>query len=674
MNKCFSVLLLSTWLLYTVPVVSGELSCSQNGTSVFYINGVLTPLKAGLLSSVEIDKIVKASNPSVGIKKIDKTKVDVVKLIHNSSGGPLADILELYNQATQNLSQSTKLDFYKKQLAEKMNLFKKRRDVSSEEFDRLSKTSNEALELIFSENDKNKPKNVEELSKTDYYAMVASLDKALSNLLEFAVSDEEVTSSIISHLKEARDNNKKIITIAHSQGNTALNASLVLFRNRPENFNGINSLDRFDRTFGILHVASPTPYMGVSPSHGRRIRLNKDLIITGAGLILPNSPMPANFKYERYRDDTTAFSIDYIADAVSSYFRGYTEGTLFHGMNDMYLNDKVLASNIDYPEREIASMREIFTENLIEVAESLEDNCMTPIVKLSSSHVTEQNGKMIVDGFAGNGRAISLKVEDVAGAVNLNAGYDKKKTEFRYYIASIPGGGQTEIEDVVQNENGDGQITLPLPYNNLTYNVTVIAKNDGKETSLMKTFLVPANKPPTATIASSSCNVGQWGQNELGGMTYSVVLDDQDTYGVTGKVINGGSSSRDGAVSVIQIGDGYISVPFEIINNCPITYMRYTWEVRATCQTGGCIYSNDPNCNSTVNTGLQFNRLYVFHPAGELLSRRDLADGVYGVDSPGGFIDPNDHSQNVKIMFPTNTKCQPGKPNTVGIEEFVLGG
>lgn len=81
--------------LLSSKAYSSELSCSQNGTHVYYINGITTtPTEAESTTDLirkEIIKPIKAS--------IDKKGVVAVKTIYNSTRGMLADIFEMYHEA-----------------------------------------------------------------------------------------------------------------------------------------------------------------------------------------------------------------------------------------------------------------------------------------------------------------------------------------------------------------------------------------------------------------------------------------------------------------------------------------------------------------------------------------------------------------------------------------------
>lgn len=650
--------------------IESDLKCSANGTVLYYINGVNTIEDDGKVSLANIEKNILKDNE----KEFDKNGLIEGVLIHNSTRGLASDVIELYNQATRNLSGQAKKDFFKEMLKEKLSIIEKNNnaDSSSSEQQRLEKYTYETFEYIFSKENSNRPINTEGLSKLDLFKIVESLNETIADLLLMTVADVEVINKIKNELTLSHSKHKKIIAVAHSAGNEALRSAIYEYRGDTILFPDINKLADFDDIFGVLHVASPSPVLAVRTGRARAVKLNRDLIIKGASVILPESTIPSTYKYES--SNFSGVSKIWLIGPIVEAIYGLKAGVGYHLFDYIYLSDKISASKIG-GSGQIDTMKDIFKKNLVEVAESLEDNCLTPIIKISSTNATESNGKMIVDGYAGSGRTISLKVEDIAGGVVANTGYDKKQTTFTYKIVSLPD-DELETEQVVDQESdGTGTITLALPYNNLTYTVKITANNNGKESKVSKIFNVPANKPPTASITSSSCSVGQWGENEMGGMKYSIVLNDEDTYGVSGRVINGGSSSRDGAISVIQISDGFVNVGFEIINNCPITYMQYKWEVRASCQTGGCDYSPDPNCsNQTVNTGLQYNKIYVFHPSGESLYRRTLVDGSYGYNYPGSFTDPNDHSQNnIQISFPTGDFCEAGKPNvSTGIETVIM--
>ncbi|QDK42021.1 hypothetical protein DOM21_11295 [Bacteriovorax stolpii] len=79
---------------------SPDLSCSQNGTVFFYINGVNVEDKEAQKDMVVIrDKIIVSSKDNLDSKSTVNTN-----FIYNSTRGLFNDIKEIYNQATRNLS------------------------------------------------------------------------------------------------------------------------------------------------------------------------------------------------------------------------------------------------------------------------------------------------------------------------------------------------------------------------------------------------------------------------------------------------------------------------------------------------------------------------------------------------------------------------------------------
>lgn len=661
-----------------IPVANAQLisnlQCSANGTVLYYINGVGTLEKDGSRSLIKIRNKILVGNANV----FDKKKNLMSVFIHNSTRGKANDIAELYNQALRNLTGQQKKEFYREQLKEKLDIVKDEKNGAGDP--RLEKYAKEALEYIYSKKNEENPSSADQLSRLELFKVTEELDGMIATLLLNITADFEVVNKIKNELISSHAKHKKIIAVAHSAGNEALRSAVYELRGDNVLFADLNKLADFDDIFGVLHVASPSPTLAVRTDHARAIKLDRDIIIKNASLILPQNPIAPTYKYES--SNLSGYSEWKLLGPLVEEAAALIGGAGYHGFDEIYLSDNVRASEIG-SSGGVSTMRNIFTKNLIEVAESLGDNCLIPIVKISSPEVAEINDKMSIAGYAGENRIVNLKIEDIAGDSDNNGlddvpGYNRKETIFDYLIETIrPATSSITYTDwtdggtLLRDVDGNATLELKIPYRDYKYKVTITATNSfGNTKILVKEFVISGNKPPTANIADQVCFADSHEFNPEGKMFYKLTYSD-DSYTLDGKVIHSEATATN---KTYTLYDGTNSSIINISNQCPVLKIRYRWEVRAQCQGIGCDPAVNPGCNYYVNSGAQGNDLYVFYATdNQPAFHRGGADGVYGHSITGSFIDPNDPTQVTRILYPTGEFCERGKYNDgIGTQTVIL--
>lgn len=667
--------------LVTSKTYSSELSCSQNGTRLYYINGITTtPTEAESTASLINDEIVIPNKD-----KIDKKGVVEVKTIYNSTRGMIEDIFEMYHEAMRTKSDNEQKVYYKEILSEKLAVISSKYPVGSAEYLKIEKDANEAYEYIYSDKNKEKISDTDEeknVKKLEMQKVIAQLFADLRAMFEATAADANVTNAIKMNLRNSYDKHEKIITVSHSQGNEALRSSLVDFKR--ENASIEND---FFRYFGVMHMASPSPGLVTSREHARAIKLDRDFVILGSTVYMPESPIAPTYKFERSELVSWVKYIPVVRMAVE-FLVAFFDNSFYHSMSDIYLSDKVFASKLDGTDSS-KSMRSIFTQNLIEVAESLEANCMSPVIRITAPDVTEVQGQLIATGYAGENRIIDLKVEDIGGDTNNDGvddvpGYDRKQTEFSYKVEVVRPTSPPVVEELIEeplseDSNGSLQIKFNAPYRDYTYTITVTAVNYfGNKTEVSKALFIPNNEMPEATITDQVCYEGPYGSNEKGRMYYNLTTHD-DSYLVDGRV----------RASVIEdrnyedvISDGVNSKTVTVINQCQIKKIRYRWEVYAQCSVAYCINTSagcdgitEPNDMFLRGTGYQTNYIRVYYPDGVPAPGAGLiggGDNYWEAGSQGAFNDPNDFLN--RITYPRASACPRDRVEDQNNEYIILQG
>jgi hypothetical protein len=577
-------------------VLAGALKCSRNGTELIYINGMDNTRTDANLTLEEIDKQVKLFKSSIDTKP----ELISVSNIVNPSHGIGNDIIEhvLDVAYTAGISEP----------------WKYLRAVSiSDKIDSIIKTRTNFLPSTFTNFD-----------KLALYKIRGAYSEYFTSAEVLQASNVKVKNELRSSIIAKLVNNKKILLIAHSQGNSITKAATA---DLPTLIDDENKVRKY---MGTLHVA--TPIRDRATVKSRLIKLSTDRVV---GYLYGVSE-----------------SANYELDS------GSTEWTN-HGMSNTYLSSSAMAHKIGTTDTP-SSMLKIFQNNLIELAQELEDNCDVPNIKISSNEMSQDplTNQFFVEGYAGNSRKILLKITDDSGDRNKDGidenGYDRNLTEYTYRFETKYPPLMIELDSPIEGAfKGDGEIEIALPYRDLEYKLTVTAKNQfGKESRIERGFLIPANKAPTATISDQVCRIDSHGFNAKGGMTYKLTYVD-DAYLVDGRVLNNYLEKES---EEFPLSDGVNSNIIEVVNQCLVIPVRYNWEIRATCQGGGCDRSAEPDCNHYVNTGVQSNIIYTFYATdNEPAYRLHGAEGHYGHSITGGFVDPNDSSK--MISYPTAELC-----------------
>ncbi|QDK43038.1 hypothetical protein DOM21_16565 [Bacteriovorax stolpii] len=649
-------------LKFIVLTISFEaiagLSCSQNGTTVYYVNGVNVKYDEGEKDTDYLNGNFVNSEKN----RIDFQSIVETKFIYNSSRGLLNDVKEIYYQATRNLSGEQRKYFYRRKL-EKL-IEKSYKDESSDLADtekkKLEEMSKEAFSLIMKRDQLQEPISSKEFSELEITKMISKIDYEIAELLRTATADTEVVESIKNRLKEAFSLRKKIITIAHSQGNEALRSAIYELRSEMSGSQSLNQLYEFDRIFGIVHVASPSPVLAISSGKARAIKLNRDFVIRPAGILLPENPIEPNYIYES--SNLSGVGDWPIVGSIAEFFTATFGGNLYHGMSYIYLSEKVNASEVGNPTK-IDTMSNIFKNNLIEVAQTLEDNCSEPVIKITSVTAEETaSGIITVNDYAGAGKVLRLEVSDIAGNGNSQnqLGYDASKTTFQYkLITRYPigvAGEVSTVEDTVDMQSGKYYIDIPIPYRDFQYDLTITATNiQSKETEKSYKLVFSKNKVLSVDISNKQCVYNSDGYNLNGTMKFDIKTND-DEYKFDNK---SWSSSTEERVLDQEFKDSENIVTKKIENICPIETPAFHYEIWVSCQTTGKYLSDGTYFE--YNTGLQGTDVYWYNDKGSLVSRISGFEGTYEHSTTSSFVDKNDPSGTTKIEFENGTRCPTGE-------------
>jgi len=555
--------------LYLISLCAqAELKCSTNGTNVFYINGITTALEDARVDSAAVDRTFFGKELSMDYKgKVTGS------LIYNSTRGFLNDITELYRQATRNLNNKESVQFYEEALKEKLKLGSNSGSESwtPEQNEKMERYTAETFELI--KNSVNNPIKEDELTKNEIFKKIAEINFQIAHLLNSAAADFEVVNKIKNEFRSSLDSRKKIIAVAHSQGNEALRTAMNELRNE------ITSLPAdkrklFEDTFGVMHMASPSPVVVSTEAQSRRIRLNRDMVILGSNLILPESPLPATHKYEYSTKSGFIGKIPILGDIIESLIISFG-GSYYHSMNYVYLAEDIYASSYLNPEKK-ESMKTIFFNNLVEVAESLGDNCEGPLIEITSPDGYFENDTLVTTGFAGANRMISLKASDKNDtALEKTTQFEWKSVKFipeNYY--SLTGTALDYFQDVISTpadpEDLNSEQLVNLPFNTSKFAVEITATNkEGKKSTKVINLVNRNNKQPILTLQNSQCVTEANGYTYVNTrFVYRIDDDSQFTRGLVAGIAT--HESMNGAPHEIILADHWgLFAKLNIDTACP---------------------------------------------------------------------------------------------------------
>ena len=656
----YNYFLISIVSLFFFRAFGAELSCSQNGTDFYYINGVNVKYDEGLRDLNLINSEFVQKNKD----KLDYQKKVKSSFIYNSTRGLFNDVKEIYNQSTRNLTGDQREYFYRKKMEKLIeDRFKnKESELTEAQKIKLEELSREAFSLIMKTEQNETADATDALSDLDMIKIISKIDYEVAELLRTAEADTEVIISIKKKIKESFELRKKMIMIAHSQGNEALRSAVYELRSEMSGAISLNQLYEFDRIFGIVHVASPSPTLAITTGKARLIKLDRDLVIKPAGIILPQNPIGANYIYKN--SNLSGIGDWPIIGDIAELFQTVFGGNLYHGMSYIYLSDKVNAASSLNPE-EVDTMSGIFSKNLREVAQSLDDNCSLPIIKIVSTTAEEkESGVISVKDYAGVGKKVRLEISDVAGnssgsGINDN-GYDLAKTTFQYtLITKYPNGASgalATVEDEAFLLEGKYYIDIQIPYRDYQYSFTITARNElSKEVQKSYKISFEKNKPLIVDIHNLRCNYDSDGYNTKGTMFYDIKVSD-DEYTYDNKLW---TSSMDDRSVIAEFRDSGNIVNKEIINSCEIKKPIYRYEIWKGCQWGPSRACWVGDCSDVylVNTGLEYTDILIYNDHGKHVKSYSGFEGSYGYNVVGGFPDPNDETQ--IIHFDTAAVCEP---------------
>lgn len=464
-------------LLFSFSSIAKSLSCSANGTDVYYINGVLTNQKKNNDDKEAIKTLFNGkenqldSGPLIAGKPPAKFTG-----IFNPSFGLVNDAAELFAQAyyaKTGSDQNAKAIF---------NLVKNVPDELvnvAKAYDPTGFTS--AMQMLgFS-----KTLNLSTLKFIAEESAQTALEKNLAStesLINGKNGSAQVVESIYTHAKESKDAGRKILFVAHSQGNAVLNAGIKKIEQ-----NDSTQVDYMKKYMGAFHVASPVPPLNLYKS--RNIRSDHDKVIAAAEIFSRNA-IPQEFQISPPRPTHSVTSSTSTDDT----------GHFFY---DTYLSDKVFVRPVGTTATPV-KMSDVFTNTLSDLATDLEDNCATPSIQLSSTEinapVAPSTDWKIKESFD-EATFVHFKTKD------LNDTDTIKTTRFlvSYLDADLmiaSGLSNPVYTPEIEYKEGD---SIPVPTINKSINyqsvkVTAITKN-GKKASV--TF-----KVVSSFVVLTICNLG----------------------------------------------------------------------------------------------------------------------------------------------------------------------
>lgn len=334
-----SVLFIGMILNLFASIEAKDLSCSYNGTDIFFINGIFNGKSKATKTKRLIEEIYRSN--SNNSKKIDNgysketAGIVKVKLIHNRSAF-LFDIAEL---SIQIHSLDNDPDKYKKLSAHLFNT-------------PLMSPEGKATYLISDV--------IQEISETtaEYYK------RSIIN-----IRDSDVIE-LSNKIKSSLEINKKVVLISHSQGNLfASEAYRILNNIYADESNPL-------QYFANMRIGSP--YSDSSNIRKMNILVRQDKVINN--ILLPHPGVTHELKPLFYDENRIDKVISYFLSVKGSLaykviFKSaileYGDG---HGMPEIYLNNSVLGKTIG-PTGAYKPMKEIFKEKMIKIAKELPSNC-----------------------------------------------------------------------------------------------------------------------------------------------------------------------------------------------------------------------------------------------------------------------------------------------------------
>ena len=378
-------------LTFTFNVSAKPLSCSANGTDVYYINGVLT-------NKDKNSKDTAATGALFDLKKeqLDSGKNIKFTGIYNPSFGLINDVAELFSQAY--FAKTGKDDG--KAIFNLVRNMPETAGTATSAFDPTGLGN--VLGIFGYSNTINFATLIKEAKEDFITASIRSLASTDTVLKE----KDAVVKSVATNYTLSKNANRKILFVAHSQGNAVLEAALKKLPMSQQ-----TEIDYMSKFMGVYHVASPVPPL-VSPYNSRNIRSEQDKIIAAAKIF--SATLPPEFQ----------ITVAPITHSVTSRSLSSPDdwGHLFA---DTYISSGVFIRPLNSNATPVA-MSENFVTTLSDLATDLQDNCLMPVIGITSANAiyNQTDDVFEVDGYAGLARVINVLADDVANYPDVLDGID----------------------------------------------------------------------------------------------------------------------------------------------------------------------------------------------------------------------------------------------------------
>ncbi len=341
MRRSKKIFFILYFIITAISASAGTLQCSQNGTEIIYVNGMNNTLTEAEKSRDAISKLLVPIKAQLDSKE----KINVTK-VYNEGLGIGNDLIEYVIDRARLYGINDPWKYYSAlSISSGIDTALKQRLISRKNF-LPSGYSSSGLTV--------KQLAILKGIYNSYFISTAALQSS-NELLQ-----EELKSTIVTKLA----NNHKVILVAHSQGNAIINA---VTKNLP---NEIDGVDKVGKYLGALHVATPVTERASSKS--RKIKLSTDRVV---GFLYGISG-PANYEFQYFGIGGSLFSgtiFGNLTTLAADYLAYNSPYLLGHNMTEIYLGSRAarkIGSSDEY-----LSMSEVFKQNMVEVADLLEDNC-----------------------------------------------------------------------------------------------------------------------------------------------------------------------------------------------------------------------------------------------------------------------------------------------------------
>jgi hypothetical protein len=389
------------FILMFSGVSFAELSCSANGTQIYYINGVHVEAD-NTADARNIDVLIRSSpyNPN----EIDKSSnLPTVLGVYNYSTGFFDDFTKLRRQLLLDdgdMTSEKRRKHFDELIKKEFNFLVASvwSSRSTEYKEKAGASLKKTLDYIYNAGDKNSITNYDRaFTENKLYEELKLLDSQLADLVAIAAVDRQVVIKVKKVISDSVfTDNKKVIFVAHSQGNEALRTSYLELQN--DLVGQKDKLDKLDKVFGTLHVASPSPVYIFPLPRSQGIKLDVDLVIKDSTLFTTdNTPLAINYYLETEGANASLFRrvpligniLGTIGEFITALLTFNPDAFLHHSFTATYLNDKIYARSVASDPSTSDSMPTIFHKNIVKVAEALGDNCDYPSLDFSVENTTK---------------------------------------------------------------------------------------------------------------------------------------------------------------------------------------------------------------------------------------------------------------------------------------------